>query len=169
MVWKSSVPSSAVLVLVSHKNGLNDHCSISWSCSSCTLSNLTGTTQICPDVKIFQIAKMVKWKNISCSSFCTAGLNVDICLGCTPVWIFFCIWCQNCSCHYRKGMLSGNPKEICKITKISYQWLALLSVPVSWSNLLSCSLPHKSPGNLSWSPPSISVLYLISIQWEWIR
>lgn len=152
-MWKSSVAWSAVLVLMSHKNGLTDHCSISWSCSSCTLSNLTGTTQICPDVKIFQITKILKWKNISYSAFCTAGLNVDICLGCTPVWIFFCIWCQNCSCHYRKGMLSGSTKEICKFTKISYQWLALLNAPLSWSNPLSHSLPHKSPGRSVMKPP----------------
>lgn len=57
------------------------------------------------------------------------------CLGCTPILMFSfkCTWCQDCACHYRKGVPSDSPQEVCKDTKKSHQYSTLLHAPLSWS------------------------------------
>jgi len=50
------------------------------------------------------------------------GENCNIlimCLRCTPIWIFSfkCTWCRDCTCHYRKGILSDSPQKFCKDAK----------------------------------------------------
>lgn len=129
--------------LASQKNGLNDHCSISWFCSSCTLSNFTGTTQICANAKIFPIAKIAKSKTISYSAFHTIGLNADICLD--------ALQCEFSSVFGARIVLATTEKKCYRVVqkrfaKISYQWLSLFHAPLSRSfiPLFSSQKPWKS-------------------------
>lgn len=153
--------------LVSQENGLNDCCSVSWSCSSCTLSDLTGTTQICPDVKTFPIAKITKWKNTSYSTFCwfkcwhLSGMHSNI---------------NFSSVFGVRIVLATTEKEVHRVVQRFKIYQNILPMV----NSLACSIiriqsfipffSSQKPRQIRHEAlPSISTLHLIFIQGAWIR
>lgn len=146
-MWKSSIPWSAVLVSSIPEKWAEWPLLYSVLFFMYFVKLYRSYSDLCQCENFFN-CKNCKIKNISYSAFHTIGLNVDICLGCTSVWIFFCIWCQNCACHYRKGMLSSSPEEICQNILPMVKSLSCSIIMILYPIIFLT----KALEDLSWSP-----------------
>lgn len=126
---------------------------ISYSTSHTTGLNIGIFFSLFRKLYVFlsEIVYSISWENSEGKNF-----NFSImCWACTTIWIFSFeyTWCQDCTCHSRKGIPSNSPQQVCKDTEKSHQYLTLLHAPLSWSRSFIPFSPWQKPWQICHEAP----------------